>query len=146
MGIASNIYDPCNNDLYCSGSNAKCWSLWSDERSKRTRVLGPSGNDARSYHQLPFTLKLTPYWKGCAYVIATDLGGGAACKYDYCSMSGVPSTSLKIFLLRLASIRLWWRQCPPFARDCLRYHDGRLRKLDDPAIVESLSNGLAKYS
>ena len=108
-------------------------------------MLGPSGNDARSYRQQPFTLTLTPYGKGCAPVRATLLGKGAACKYNYCSMSGLPSASLKIFLLRLASIRLWWHQCPPFTRDCLRYHDARLRELDDPAIVKSLSNGPANY-
>ena len=83
-----------------------------------------------------FPQLLTLSWKGCAYVIATDLGGGAACKYDYCSMSGLSSISLKILLLRLASLRLWWRQCSPFATDSLRYNDDRLRKLDDPAIIK----------
>lgn len=42
---------------------------------------------------VPFTPTLTLSWKGCAYVIATELGAGAACKYDYCSMSGLSSSS-----------------------------------------------------
>ena len=109
-------------------------------------VPGCWGQPVMMIALIPFTQTLTLSWKGCAYVIATDLGGGAACKYDYCSMSGLSSSSLKVLLLKLASIRLRWHQCSPFARDSLWYHDNRLRELDDPAIVKSLSNGLANHS
>ena len=108
-------------------------------------VPGCWGQPVMMIALIPFTQTLTLSWKGCAYVIATDLGAGAACKYDYCSMSGLSSSSLKVLLLKLASTRLRWHQCSPFARDSLGYHDGRLRELDDPAIVKSLSNGLANH-
>ena len=36
------------------------------------------------------------YKQGCAYVIASDLGSGAACSYDYCSMLPIYSGSTQI--------------------------------------------------
>ena len=46
------------------------------------RMLGTPVDDVNHFYLSSFTDSK----QACAYVIASDLGGGAACKFDYCSM------------------------------------------------------------
>ena len=47
--------------------------------------IGCWGTPVDIVDQFPLP-NITDSEQACAYVIASDLGGGAACKFDYCSM------------------------------------------------------------
>lgn len=79
--------------------------------------------------------------KGCAYVIARNLGPGAACKFDYCS-EYIPFAGE-------ASSHLWFRlrrhECTAITPDHFRDPNGRLQQLYNSAKCKQLSNRSTSY-